>query len=166
MTSNVEVVQWKIVIRVLRMFVKAVLMVTDLLTLPCMDSSVKSVMLRTVEGANIDMMNAVLVNGNGDLITMENVNLVRLIYAIIVPKIHLFVKLVDWDLELTRLIDKNVKNVSSLTVLNVKTTMRFVNYVPMALESKMEYVSNVIKQIVCNVLKIIQFVRNALKEML
>lgn len=166
MTNNVEVVQWKIVTRVLKMFVKAVLMVTDLLTLPSMDSRVKSVMLRTVEGVKIVMMNAVLVNGNGDLITMENVNLVRLIYAIIVPKIHLFVKLVDWDLELTRLIDKNVKNVSSLTVLNVKTTMRFVNYVPMALESKMEYVSNVIKQIVCNVLKIIQFVRNALKEML
>ena len=47
---------------------------------------------------------------------MENVNLVRVIYAIIVPKIHLFVKLVVWDLELIRLIDKNVKIVRSLTV--------------------------------------------------
>ena len=51
-------------------------------------------------------------------------------------------------------------------VLIVKGVLMFVGNVAMALESKMDYASNAIKLSVCNVPKIIQFVRNAPKEML
>ena len=57
-------------------------------------------------------------------------------------------------------------NVLMITVSGAILIINVAHCVPMALESKMDYASNAIKLSVCNVPKIIQFVRNAPKEML